>query len=208
MADTTVTAQTVIDNSLTRLKDPKKTQWSDAYLLTRLKKAHAYVQRLLMLNNSELAITSGAITMTATQEFTLSGNLDNFWKMIPNGVFFAGETPMTQITVEDAKREGTTTTDDAPTCFYLTATALGVVNIPTATSIAAYPTLTCRYFAMETALTLASTMPYKNILNEPMSAFMDHLAIIKTTAPAEEYTAIYNTLEESTFAIIRQRAGL
>jgi len=206
MADTNITLQTLIGESMSRAKDPDITQWTTAQLVIFAKKAHSYIQRILIRENSEIVMSTGSIAMTATQEFLLSGNLDNFWKIA--SVFFAGQLPMTSISVEDAKREGTTTTDVDPKNFYLTATAIGMVNIPSATSIAAFPTLTCRYFAMETHLTLTASMPYKNLFNEPISAFMDHMAIMKKDDPTAEYTALYNALEEATLSIVREREGL
>lgn len=207
MADTTVTAQTLVDNSIARMKDPQKTQWTDATLLVPVNKAVDYIQRILINLNSALAISSDDITIVGgTQEYALSGNLDNFWRMAENGVYFAGEDPLTPITLEDAKRAGATTTDTAPVAFYLTDAAIGLVYTPTATSASAYPTLTCRYYAQPTALTLTSTMPYKNLFNEPISAFATSIAMFKTDTPQAEYLSVYNALEEMTLGIVRNRA--
>lgn len=207
MADTTVTAQTLIDNSIARLKDDAKTQWTDAKMLNLVNKAVDYVHRILVNLNSALVVSSDDITVVAaTQEYNLSGNLDNFWRMAENGVYFAGEDPLTPITLEDARRAGTTTTDTAPTAFYLTDTAIGLVYIPTATSAAAYPTLTCWHYTQPTTLALTSTMPYKNLFNEPISMFATSMAMFKTDTPQAEYLSVYNALEEMTLGIVRNRA--
>lgn len=206
MADTDVTAQTVVDNSIARIKDENKTQWTDARMLDLVQKGVDYVHRTLINLNNELAVSTGTITMVAsTQEYDLSGNLDNFWKMAPLGVYFAGSAPLIQITREDAQRAGSTTTDTAPTAFYLTPTKIGVVYTPTATSVSTYATLNCRYFAMPTTLTPTSNMPYKNLFNEPIGMFATSLAMFKTDSPQAEYLAVYNALEEATLNIVRNR---
>lgn len=207
MGDTAVTIQTTLDNSIARAKDSDKTQWSDAQLLIFLNKAVDYVHKLLIRIENELVITDGTITMAAsTQEYTLAGTLDDFWAMSTNGVYFTDF--LTPCSYEDKIREGSTTTDVAPTLYYVTDTHLGVVNIPTATSAAAYPTLNCRYFKKNTALALTDNMPYKNLFNEPVSSFVDHVAVLKTTAPTQEFTALYNALEASTLEIAKKRSPL
>ena len=204
MADTNVTAQTLIDNSLARQKDPDKTQWTDTGLLNYVNKAVSYIHMKLIQMNSELAVSSDTITIVAlTQEYDLSDNLDNFWKMKRNGVYFT--TPLMEISLEDAKRAGSTTTDEAPTAYYLTASKIGLVHTPTATAVTAAPTLNCRYFAKETTLTLTSNMPYKNLFNEPISVFASSLALFKTEASSAEYLSVYNALEESTMEIANKR---
>jgi hypothetical protein len=206
MADTAVTAQTVIDNSIARAKDSYETQWSDAALLVELQRGLDYVHRILINLGSPLAMSSGTITMVAaTQEYDLSGNLDDFWRMVHKGVYFSTGDPLTPITQEDAHRAGTTATDDAPTAFYLSGTKLGVVPVPSATSVASYGTLNCRYFAKPTTLTLSTNMPYKNLFNEPISAFASSLAMFKTDTPQAEYLSVYNALEAATIEIVRNR---
>jgi hypothetical protein len=206
MADTAVTAQTVIDNSIARMKDPNDTQWTDAVLLNEINRAVDYVHRILTNLNSPLAISSGTITMVAaTQTYDLNGNLDNFWRMTHKGVYFSTGDPLTPITLEDAQRAGSTATDDAPTAYYISGTQLGVVPVPSATSVSSYPTLTCRYFAQPTTLALTDNMPYKNLFNEPVSAFMSSIAMFKTDTPQAEYLAVYNALEGATVEIVRNR---
>ena len=130
MADTTVTAQTVVDSSIARAKDPYKTQWTDAQLLIFLNKAYDYAHKILIQAKSELVITSVQVTMAATREYSLADHLPDFWGMVENGVYFT-TTPLTPVTVEDAKRYGTTTTTVAPTAYYLTGTHLGMLQTPT-----------------------------------------------------------------------------
>lgn len=204
MADTTVTAQTLIDNSLARAKDPDDIQWTDADLLNYMNKAVSYIHMKLVQMNSELAVSAGTVTMVAaTQEYDLSGNLDNFWKMVRNGVYFT--TPLTEISLEDAKRAGSTSTGVAPTAYYLTAAKIGLVPIPAAAAVIVAPTLYCRYFAKETTLALGTAMPYKNLFNEAISTFASSLALFKTEAQSAEYLSVYNALEEATMDIAKNR---
>jgi hypothetical protein len=210
MAETTILAQAVIDNSIARAKDSHKNQWSDAQLLIFLNKAYDYVHKILIRIGSELVITSAEITMVAsTQEYAIATDLEDFWGMSENGVYFAGVgIPLVPITFEDKFRSKAVAVDTAPTAYYMTSTYIGVVNIPNATSVAAYPTLTCRYFKLNTALTLATAMPYRNLFNEPMAAFMDHVALMKTSENTGELTAFYNALEESTIEIAKRRSPI
>jgi len=202
--DTAVTAQTTIDNSIARAKDEKKTQWVDSQLLIFMNKAIDFTHKLLIREQSEIVKTDATITMVAdTQEYLLTGNLDDFWSMSYKGVYFTDF--LTPCTYEDKIRAGTDTTDTAPGSYYITDTHIGVLGIPTATSVAAFPTLYCRYFKMNTPLALTDDMPYKNLFNEPLSSFMDHVAVLKTTAPTSEFTALYNALEASTLEIAKNR---
>lgn len=208
MSDTSVTAQSVIDNSLSRAKDSDKTQWADTELLKFLNKAYDYTQKLLIRIQSELVITTGTVTMSAlAQEYTLDGDLDDFWAMAHHGVYFDGQGDfLVPVPYEDKVRSAGSTTDSAPSSYYLTSTKIGVLDIPTATSTAAYSTLSCRYFKKNSSLSLTTPMPYKNVFNEPMSAFMDNVAIVKTEeAKGEIYAALYNTLEETTLMIAASR---
>ena len=207
MSDTAVTVQTTINNSIARAKDVDKTQWSDAQLLIFLNKAVDYVHKLLITIQSELVVSEDTVTMVAdTQEYSLTNNLADFWGMVENGVYFSDiGVPLEPVTYEDKIREATVTTDTNPLMYYVTDTDIGVLSIPTATSAAAYTTLNCRYFKKNTTLFLADDMPYKNLFNEPISAFVDHVAVLKTTAPTGEFTALYNTLEASTIAIANKR---
>ena len=207
MADTTVTAQTVIDNSIARAKDPYKTQWTDAQMLIFLNKAYDYTQKILIQAKSELVITSVSIDLSATREFSLATYLPDFWGMVEHGVYF-DDTPLTPVTVEDAIRYGTITTNTAATGYYVTGTNLGLLETPTDEAVGLFPSLTCRYFKKNAPLALGSAMPYKNLLNEPMSSFMDHLAVLKTTAPTAELTAIYNALESSALTLALKRVPL
>lgn len=206
MADTAVTAQTVIDNCIARMKDIHDTQWADSVLLNEINRAVDYVHRILINMNSPLAISSGTVSMAAdTQEYDLSGNLDDFWRMKQNGVYFSDGTILKPVTLEDAQRAGSTTTDSAPEYFYLTGTKIGVVYTPTATSVTSYGTLNCRYFAKPTTLGLSDNMPYKNLFNEPVGMFATSTAMFRTDTPQAEYLAVYNALEEATLEIVRNR---
>ncbi len=202
------TVQAVIDGSMARAMDEDKTQWDDDQALIFLNKSGDYIQKLLIRLQNDLAVVSETITLAATQEYSLANNLPGFWSMVDGGVYFPGELPLTPITVEDAHREGSTTTDTAPTMYYLTSTSLGLANIPTATAVATYSELKCRYYEKFASLALEDDMPYSDLFNEPMSAFMDHVAVLKIQGQTAEFTALYNALEESALEIVKRRTPL
>ena len=209
MSDTAITVQTVVDQSLLRARDLQKTndRLTDAQMLIYLNKSVSHIQNILTRINNSLGKSSGTISLSAdTQEYLLSGNLDDFLRVSENEIYF-DDLPLTPITLEDKQRAGDTTTDIAPICFYITETHLGLVPIPTATAAAAAPTLNCSYYPKTTVLALTDNMPYKNALNEPISAFMDHSAAVVANVGSEEFTELYNTLEESTFEILKHRDG-
>ena len=206
MTDTTISVQTSINNTIARAKDPDKDQWVDATMLIFYNKAYDYIHKLLIRLQSEIVITDSTITMTATQEFSLASNMADFWSIVENGVYFDGVSkPLTPVTYENKIRAAGDTTDTNPESYYITDTDIGLIDVPTATSIAAYPTLSCRYFKKNTPLTLNGDMPYKNVFNQAISSFADSIAILKTENPTEEYTALYNALEETTLAIAKER---
>jgi len=210
MADTSVTVQTLVNNTIVRQKDSQKLDWTDAELLIYVNKARDYIHKLLVLDNQEIAISTGTITMVAlTQEYTLSGNLDDFWAMSTNGVYFTGSiTPLIPVTLEDKIRFGGSTTNTEPKYYYLTPIKIGIIPIPTATSVSTYGTLNCRYFKKESDLALTDSMPYKNIFNEPVSMFVSNMAMLRLGVDTAEYTAIYNNLEMSVRSIIAKRSQL
>jgi hypothetical protein len=210
MTDTSITAQTLIDNSIIRARDLDETneRLTDAQLLIYLNKAREYVHQILIRENSEIAVTTGTISMVGTQqEYELAGDLPDFWAMVKHGVYF-GTTSLLPMTYEEKIREGTTATDEAPVQYYVTSTHLGVVPVPSVTAATAYPTLYCRYFKYPTPLTLESEMPYKNALNSAMSAFLDSVGALSAEKQTSEFSAMYNSLEEATMEIIRKRVPL
>jgi len=206
MADTIVTAQTVIDNSIARAKDPDKTQWSDAQMLRFLNKARDYVYRLLVATQSELVISSTTIPLVAgTASYTLP---DDFWGVINNGVYISGvDTPLYPVTQLDFVRAVGDTTDEHPESFFLTSTQIGFLPVPTATAVGLHGTISLRYSRYSAPLVLSDSMPWANILTEPMAAFMDHIAFIKSEVPTQELMAIYNALEQATMAMLTRRGA-
>lgn len=206
MADTAVTVQTEIDNSLARMKNPSKNlPWTDANLLKLWNKGMRFVYQLLIREASEIGITAGTITMTATQSYALSGNLDDFWVMAEKGVYFTSAEPLVQCSYEDVIRESTDTTDALPTMFCLDADNLLLVKTPTATAVAINSTLNCRYFKYQADKALTDNCPWKNIFNEAITMFMDSVAFVQNEVDSSALAAIYNTLEEQTLIIINKR---
>lgn len=208
MADTTVTAQTLVDNCVSRRKDVDKTAWGDSELLAYLNKAIDNIGMMLIYLESELAITESTITVVATQqEYTLSTDgLADFWAMAREGVYFdAAETPLTPV-IYGAKVRGTETATDAlPLTYYITDTKLGFPLIPSATAVAIDATLNCRYFKKPTALTLASNMPYNNVFNEAASLFMDSIAALRDEMDMAAYQNARMTLENLVLKVVRYR---
>lgn len=205
MADNIIPAQQVIDNSMARAMDIHKTQWTDDQALIFLNRAYDYVHQLLIRIKSAIVIVPGDITISSsTPEYLLSDNLPNFWAMADDGVSFSGS-PLTPIMVDDARREGNVETDTLPECYYLTDSYIGLSKTPSSDSVALNNTLTCRYYEANIPLLLDSAMPYKNLMNEPMTAFMDHLAIMKIKGQTAEFTELYNSLESSSLEIANRR---
>ena len=206
MADTDVTAQTIIDNCIVRRKDTGKRTYTDDELLGYLNKSIDNIQKMLILLESEIAITDGTITMTATQEYELDGNLDDFWAMSREGVYFdADPTPLTPVVYGHKIRNEATTTDALPTKFYLTATHLGLVAIPTATAVAIDNTINCRYYKKPASLTLSGNMPYKNIFNETVAFSIDTMALLRNTHTIENYKAATAMLEQMVLNVVSYR---
>ena len=88
MSDTTITAQSAIDNSLLRAMDPDKTRYTDAQALIFLNKAYDYIQKLLIKNGSNINTVTATISLEAeTGEYLLSEYLPDFWAMADEGVY-------------------------------------------------------------------------------------------------------------------------
>lgn len=211
MSNTDVTVQSVLDNCIARAKDPDKTQWSDAQLLIFLNKGYDNIHKTLIRVSSEIVTSEATVTMVAnTQEYLLADNLPDFWNMSENGVYFSTvPDPLVPMIYEDKQRAGADTTAIYPESYYITNLNLGVIDIPDATSVAAYSTLNCRYYKKNVPLLLAgASMPYNNLFNETMSSYMDFIAVIKTTAPSSEYAALLNALEAQTLAIASVRTPI
>jgi len=211
MADDTVTAQTIVDNSVSRRKDVDKTNWGDSELLAYLNKAIDNIAMMLIYLESELAITEATVTLVATtQEYTLATVLADFWAMSREGVYFSTvETPLTPVIYGAKIRNETTATDTYPTSFYITGTKIGVIPIPSSTAVAlgsgAGASLLCRYFKKPTVLTLASTMPYKNVFNESASLFMDSIAALRDDMNMAAYQQARATLENLVLKVVKYR---
>ena len=202
MAHTTVTAQVVIDAGLARYKDPAETQWADAELLVYLNKGIEYIFKMLIAAKSDLATTVGSVTTSATQEFALP---DDLWGICPAGVSISGgiTKPLGVATYEDKIRGGTTATSVDPKLYYLTADKIGLIPIPNATSAAAYTTLSIRYWKKPSALALTGNMPYLNIFNDAIAAFVDAMAFLRNQESAEIVMQIYNTLEQAVMLVVK-----
>lgn len=211
MADTAVTAQTIIDNCVARKKDVDKTTWGDTELLAYLNKAIDNIGMMLIYLESELAITEVTLTLVAgTGEYTLAGALDDFWAMAREGVYFITvETPLTPVLYGTKIRDKSTATNEYPTEYYLTSTKIGVVGVPSATAVALGSgegaNLHCRYFKKPTTLALASDMPYKNVFNEPASLFVDSIAMLRDELGIEAYQSARVALESLVVKVVRYR---
>jgi len=210
MADTDVTAQTVVDNCVSRRKDTDKTTWGDPELLVYLNKAIDNIGMMLIYLESELAITAATITLVAaTQEYDLeTAGLDDFWAMSREGVYFSDVvTPLTPVLYGAKIRGMSTATDTYPLSYYITDNDLGVIGIPSSTAVALTGgnTLNCRYFKKPTVLTLAANMPYGNVFNEAASLFMDSIAALRDEMDMTAYQNARLTLEELVLKVVRYR---
>ena len=210
MADTLVTAQTIIDNCVSRRKDIDKTSWSDTELLAYLNKAIDNVGMMLIYLESELAIHEATVTLVAaTQEYVMTdSNITDFWAMARAGVYFANvETPLIS-TIYNAKIRGKdTATDTYPLSYYITSSKIGVIGIPSATAIALTGgnALKCRYFKKPTVLALDGNMPYGNIFNESASLFMDSVAALRDEMDMTAYDRAKVLLENIVYKVVQYR---
>lgn len=213
MADTAITAQSVINSTIARQKDDvlKKTQWSDAELLIYLNKAVKYIDDTLVTANSELVISEADITIVAsTGEYSLATNLPDFMKLQNNGAYFAaGFEPLQPTDFESKIRIGSTETSELPTMVYVTPTNLGLLPVPDATAVAIDNTLKCRYFKYRaTDLALTDAMPYKNLFNEAISAFITAMAFLRREENNDQISAHYDALETSILMVVGNRENL
>ena len=212
MADDTVTAQAIVDDCVARRKDTDKTNWSDAELLAYLNKAIDNIGMMLIYLESELAISAATVTLDGTnQEYTMTdSNLTDFWAMSREGVYFSTvETPLTPKIYGAKIRNKTSTTDVYPTAYYITGSKIGIIPIASATAVAlgsgAGASLLCRYFKKPTVLTLASTMPYKNVFNEAASLFIDTLAMLRDDMNMQAYQQARDVLESLVLKVVKYR---
>lgn len=141
------------------------------------------------------------------QEYLLSEYLPDFWCMAEEGVYFAAD-PLSPISIQEKVRAGLKTTDVAPECYYASPTHFGVVSIQTDVSVAAFPTINCRYYPKNEKLTLLSPMPWKGLFDEPMSMFLSNMAQMKAQKPVAEITALYNALESEALALEAKRVPI
>jgi len=210
MADTIITAQTVVDNCVSRRKDVDETTWKDAELLSYLNKAIDNIGMMLIYLESELAITDATVTLVAnTQEYLFAHadtNMDNFWAMAREGVYFAaGTKPLVPAVYNTKIRNKTTTTLTYPVKYYLTKDSIGLIPIPTTAATCLGATLKCRYYMKPTVLALGDTMPYTNIFNEPASLFVDSIAALRDEMDIKAYQEARTALEELVLRVIRYR---
>ena len=210
MADTTVTAQTLIDDCVTRRKDTDKTSWGDAELLAYLNKAVDNIGMMLIYLESELAVSEVTVTLVAaTQEYVMTdSNLVDFWAMAREGVYFEDvETPLTPVIYGAKIRGKDTATDSYPLNYYITNNSIGVIGIPSATAIALTGgnALKCRYFKKPTILALSDPMPYGNVFNESASLFMDSIAGLRDEMNMTAYDQARSVLENLVLKVVRYR---
>jgi len=204
MADTTVTIQTLIDNSVIRYMDAAETEWADPELLEYVLEGIEYAFQMLVKINSDIAKTVDTVTTAgATQEYTLP---DDFWAMCENGVTLnTVKKALVPGTYDDKIRNGTTTTALDPKVYYLTDTKIGFIPIPTAPSAVIYTTATIRYFMRPDAIVIGGAMPWKNLFNSPIKAFMCSMALLRNQRTVESFNLIYNTLEAAVLEIASKR---
>lgn len=205
------TVSTIIANSLARKKDPDKTQWSDATLLVYFNDALDYLRQLLIENKSRLAVDTATITTTSgTDLYGFSSfTMTDFVKMFEGvnseqtGVY-CGNAFLTPVDEgEKIQYIGDTRDSSTPTEYYLQDASIGFLPpVGDTFSIITY------FYSKQSDLTTASTMPYNDLFNRPLSRFMTNMALMEAEFIAADYTGLYNELERSAMAIARKRAPI
>jgi len=203
MANTTVTVQTIVNNSVSRRKDVDKTNWGDNELLAYLNKAIDNIALMLIYMESELAVTEGTVTLAdGDQEYTLDDEgIDNFWAMAREGVYFADvATPLVPVIYGAKVRNMDIAASPVPTQYYITDDKVGLIPVPSAVD-----DLKCRYFAKPDELSLDDNMPYNNVFNEAASLFMDSIAALRDEMDMTAYQNARVALESLVLKVVKYR---
>ena len=206
------TAQTIIDNSLARQMDSYETQWSDAELLAWLNKGVNYLHQILINNQIDWAVTDKSAAVSTVDGTELYDLETDFWGMVEGdsakgetGVWLDKTTSYAFLTPCDQREsvKHTGADEGEPTQYYLTGTQIGLLSVPDDVY-----TLYYRYYTSPVTLALATSMPYSDLFNEPLSSFMSSRALTRNGMMASGEMAIYNELESQALAIARRRTPI
>jgi hypothetical protein len=207
------TVQNVLDGSIARYIDPDKTTWVDAELLAYVQKGVNYINQLLINRNDISATKSGTISITSGNEtvsFTActmtdfvamyKGNkLDNTGVWINNSFLDPCREPERSDYMDD---DGTMQTEQ-PAKYYVGSSYLGFLPVPDDSY-----TVDCLYFYKQSALTVGSSMPFNDVFNEAISAFVTSMAAARTERDIAAMTALYNELETQALAVTNARNAI
>lgn len=204
------TAQTLIDSTQARAKDPSKTQWSDTEMLGYVNSAIDYIHGKLIEAQSELALkynTAAITTVDGTETYDLP---TDFWAVyegdkrdrtgvhLIDGTEYAWLAPCSP----SDSIEATGNDESRPTQFYITSDKLGLLPVPDD----AY-TIKIRYYFQSPTVALSGTMPWSGLFNEPIKSFISSRAFARREMTAEGELAIYNELEDKAMRIVSKREG-
>lgn len=205
-------AQTTINNSLARLKDPDKTTWTDADLLKLLNHGIAYIQQKLILWRSPLAVTTSHVEAEDGEEtYTLASyTITDFYAVYEDkikgdtGVWYTDTSSYTFLTPTDQQEsiEYTNAAEGPPEKYYLNDTQIGFLPVPDTDY-----TIYIRYYRAHTDLAVGGTMPYNGIFNEALSVFMSSMAFTLAEFAVGDMVALYNDLEATAMSIVALRSA-
>lgn len=200
------TAQTVIDGTLVRQQDASKTLWTDAELLIYANKAVDYLAQLLINRNDIYGTKAGSITtVDGTETYTLADNsMTDFVAMYQGAK--ASESGMW---IDDSflspcriteRVSYTDSSEGEPEKYYITATSIGLLPVPDAVY-----TVSLLYFYKPTTLLVGTSMPYNDVFNGAIGAFIDSMAAARAEQDISNITQLYNELEKQALGVIRNR---
>lgn len=197
------TVQNVIDASIARYIDPDKTTWADTELLAYTQKAYDYTNQQLILRNDPIALSSFTVSITDGTELypfpdSLFLAMYGGAKVGESGVWI---TDKFLIPCRETERVSYANSGEAePDKYYLTNDYIGFLPVPDTSY-----TVTCRYFARPSTLTVSSVMPYNNLFNEAISAFVTSMANARLQQDISGITDLYNELEKKALGVASVR---
>uniref|UniRef100_A0A6M3K2J1 Uncharacterized protein n=1 Tax=viral metagenome TaxID=1070528 RepID=A0A6M3K2J1_9ZZZZ len=193
------TAQNIIDASLARYKDSNEDAWVDDELLAYLNKAVGHAHNVLVRHGSEMAATLTTVTLaTGTQEYALPSD---FLAVVQDGVWLEDYNPMEPVPYSQKIYQGSS--QATPTRFYLTRDRIGFIPVPSAAA-----TVNEYYYTTPVTLAVGTSMPYDDLLDEPLSTFMSSLAFSRDELDTSLLNETFNTLEKSVLDVVDRRSPL
>lgn len=208
-----MSVQTLLDSTIARYIDPDKTTWLDTELLSYVQAGVDYINQLLVNRNDIYGTKSGTIALadgTATVTFG-ECSMTDFMAM------YKGSRPEESgVWIEDLDAnlhflEATRETDvvnygsaaddeNLPEKYYVTSTGFGFLPIPDDVY-----TVSCLYFCKQATLSVGSSMPFNDMFNEAIKAFVTSMAAARTERDIVAMMALYNELEKQALVVCSGR---